>query len=104
VSLQPTKDFATPGGAIQGGFVAAMLDDLCSLAAIVRADKPILIPTVEFSVRFFAPVMPRPLIGRGRCEKLGRKIAFLESSLFDEEGKRLASMATTSMPVPLNNI
>ena len=35
-------------------FVAAILDDLCALAAIVKADAPILIPTIDFAVRFFA--------------------------------------------------
>ena len=102
-TFSATADFASSAGTIQGGFVAAILDDLCALAAIVKADAPILIPTIDFAVRFFAPILPGPLIGRAHCVKLGRRIAFLESSLFDENETRLASMSATGMSVPLQN-
>jgi acyl-coenzyme A thioesterase PaaI-like protein len=48
------KAFAAPTGHVQGGFLAAILDDLAALAAIIHADQPIIVPTLTFTVNFLA--------------------------------------------------
>jgi acyl-coenzyme A thioesterase PaaI-like protein len=100
--FDPPPSMASPSGAVQGGFVAAMLDDLCSLAAIVFSTRQIVVPTIEFSVRFFAPVPPAPLSGRGQCRRLGQTVAFLESELFAADGTSLAAMHAIGRPIPLS--
>lgn len=100
--FDPPPSMASPSGALQGGFVSAMLDDLCSLAAIVFSPHPIVIPTIEFSVRFFAPVPPAPLRGRGQCRRLRRTVAFLESELLAADGTSLAAMQAIGRPIPLS--
>lgn len=101
VSLEFTAkpEFCNPMGTVQGGFVAAMLDDAAALAAIMKSGKSIGLPTLEFKVTFFAAARPGILRADGRCIRFGRTIAFMESQLYDTDGKLLASMTTTAMPV-----
>ncbi len=91
-------DFATAGGFIQGGFVAAMLDDLAALAAIIHANQAIAVPTSSFTVNFLKPVLPGRLHGDARCLKLGRSVAFLEARLFGTDRQLLATMSVTASP------
>jgi uncharacterized protein (TIGR00369 family) len=92
------NDFATAGGFILGGFVAAMLDDLAALAAIIHADQAITVPTLSFTVNFLKPVVPGRLRGDAQCLRLGRSTAFLEARLFDIDRQLLATMSATAAP------
>jgi uncharacterized protein (TIGR00369 family) len=91
-------DYATAGGFIQGGFVAAMLDDLASLAAIIHADQPIIVPTLSFTVNFLKSVLPGRLYGDSHCLRLGRSAAFLEARLLGTDRQVLATMSATALP------
>ncbi len=94
-------DFCNPMGNVQGGFVAAMLDDAAAVACIIKAKARIAVPTLEFKVSFYAPTKQGILFANGYCRKLGRSVAFLESELEDESGKRLAAMTATCLPTPM---
>ena len=94
-------EFCNPMGNVQGGFVAAMLDDTAAIAAIVKSGERIVIPTLEFKTTFFAPAKQGELFAEGRCLKLGKRAAFMESDLFDPEGRHLARMSVTAMPMPM---
>jgi uncharacterized protein (TIGR00369 family) len=91
-------DYATAGGFIQGGFVAAMLDDLAALAAIIHADQAIMVPTLSFTVNFLKPVSPGRLYGDAHCLRLGRSAAFLEARLLGTDRQVLATMSATALP------
>lgn len=99
IEFEARPEFCNPMGTVQGGFVAAMLDDAAAIAAIVKARRRIAMPTLEFKVTFYAAARPGKLRAEGRCIRLGRTIAFMESKLFDSSGKLLASMTTTAMPM-----
>ena len=101
ISYEAKPEFCNPMGNVQGGFVAAMLDDAAALAAIAKAQKSIVIPTLEFKTSFFAAARCGPLIAEGRCLRLGKRVAYMESDLFDLENKHLARMSVTAMPMPL---
>lgn len=94
-------EFCNPMGNVQGGFVAAMLDDAAALAAIVKAGQRIVIPTLEFKVSFLATAKAGRLQAEGRVVRLGRSIAFLEARLMDIDGNLLAVMSATAMPKPM---
>lgn len=99
ISYEAKAEFCNPMGNVQGGFVAAMLDDAAALAVIVKSRARISIPTLEFKVSFLAPARMGALFAEGRCLRLGRTIAFMESTLLDAGGKKLAVMTATGMPV-----
>ena len=92
-------EFCNPMGNIQGGFVAAMLDDAAAISAIVKSGRRIAVPTLEFKTSFFAPAKVGPLFAEGRCLRVGRTVAFMEADLFDPDARHLARMTTTVLPV-----
>lgn len=102
VRFLPKADCHNSRGSIQGGMVAAMLDDAAYFAACARAGRRITLPSIEMKTSFLAPAPGGvPLFAEGRCLKLGRRVAFLEADLFDAAGTLLARLSTTGVPMPL---
>lgn len=92
--------FANPTGAIQGGFIAAMLDEAMSTCCIIASNVTMNAPTLEMKVSFLRPLF----VGRAACEarivRLGRSIAFVEADLFDPDGELVARASATQAPKP----
>lgn len=101
IRYEGKPEFCNPMGNLQGGIVAAMLDDAAATSAIVKAGERIVVPTLEFKTSFFAPARQGELFAEGRCLKLGKRAAFMEADLFDPEGKLLARMSCTAVPTPM---
>lgn len=90
IGFEGHREFCNPAGFIQGGFLAAMLDDAMGPAVLVKTDGAFFTPTIDLHVSFLAPARPGRLVGEGRIVQLGKTIAFLEGSLFDAEGQLVA--------------
>lgn len=88
--------FTNPTGAVQGGFVAAMLDDTMGPAVFAMGRGEIFAPTLDLHVSFVRPARPGAFIGKGRVVSLGKSIAFLEGELFDEAGELVARASATA--------
>lgn len=94
--------FCNPMGNLQGGIITTMLDDTAALSMIVKAGRPIAVPTVEFKVSFFASAPLGSVVEAvGRCVKLGSRIGFAEADLFDTAGKLLARLSTSVVIVEM---
>jgi uncharacterized protein (TIGR00369 family) len=100
MAFEAKREFCNPMGGVQGGFVAAMLDEAASVAAVAYAQKKIGFPTAEFKVTFLAPARPGLLYAEGRVLKLGSRRAILEADLFDSDRLHLARMSATALPAP----
>jgi uncharacterized protein (TIGR00369 family) len=87
-------DFCNPGGNVQGGFLAAMLDDTMGPAVVIKSKGTVFTPTISLNVTFIAPAKPGNLIGRGRILHMGRSICSLEGELF--QGDMLVARSTAS--------
>ncbi|MEI6419819.1 MAG: PaaI family thioesterase [Sphingomonadales bacterium] len=87
-------DFCNPSGNVQGGFLAAMLDDTMGPAVLVKSNGTLFTPTISLNVTFIAPAKPGKLIGRGRILHMGRSICSLEGELF--QGDVLVARSTAS--------
>jgi len=98
VGFEARPDFVNPAGAIQGGFLAAMLDDTMGPALFVMSQGALYSATIDMTVSFLAPAEPGPVFGEGRVVQLGRSVAFLEAQLSDAAG-RLLARATSSARV-----
>lgn len=98
MSFVATPAFCNPNGTVQGGIVAAMLDDAAEMACVADAGKRIFVATIEMKVSFLLPAKAGKLYAEGRVIKRGRMIAFLEADLFDGEGALLARMTSTAAP------
>ena len=81
MSFVATPEFCNPNGTVQGGIVAAMLDDAAEMACVADAGKRIFVATIEMKVSFLLPAKAGKLYAEGRVIKRGRMIAFLEADL-----------------------
>ncbi len=96
VGFTAGEAFLNPTGAVQGGFVAAMLDDTMGPAVFAMGGGEIFAPTLDLHVSFLRPARPGRFVGRGRVVNLGKSIAFIEGELFDEDGQLVAKSTATA--------
>lgn len=99
MAFSPTDALTNPRGTIQGGIVTAMLDDCAAYAGIVALGEPGFIASLEVKTSFFAPAYPGILHAEGRCLKMGRSSCFLEADLMDQDGKLLARLTSSAIPL-----
>lgn len=99
VRFDARPEFANMLGNVQGGFLAAMLDDTMGPAFLVAAPDEIG-PTLEMKVSFFEPAKVGPLWGHGRVVKRGRTNAFVEADLTDADGTLIARSTATLRVLP----
>ena len=88
--------FTNPGGTVQGGFLAAMLDDTQGPALFAMTDGAVYAPTIDFSVSFIKAARPGAFVGKGRVVNFGKTIVFSEAELFDEAGDLVARATFSS--------
>jgi uncharacterized protein (TIGR00369 family) len=96
--------FANPSGAIQGGFVAAMLDETMSICAIVASGVTMNAPTLEMKVSFLKPLFAGAAVCEARILKWGRSICFIEGELYNPEGELVAKASATQAPKPFRRL
>ena len=96
VAFAATDQFLNPAGVIQGGFVAAMLDDTLGPALVATLGPGQFAPTTDLHVQFLRPARPGRLIGRGRVVRRGRDVAFLVGELVDDAGQVVAVATATA--------
>lgn len=102
VQFEAKREFANPLGNIQGGFLAAMLDDTLgpAIATVLEADE--FAPTLEIKVSFLRPGRVGTLIGRGHVVYRGRSVVFAEGELSDANGDLLARASATARIVKVD--
>lgn len=101
IAFHPNASMTNPHGSIQGGFVAAMLDDAMGPALLVGSQYRFMASTIDMNVSYLKPVRPGRVICVGRVLRLGRAIAFLEAELSDQDGNLLARATSSAIPVPV---
>ena len=101
VQFEATRAFTNPMGNVQGGFLAAMLDDTLGPALATTFSEQEFAPTLELKVSFIRPARPGTLIGTGRVVHRGGSVAFLEGELRDSAGDLLATATATARLVQL---
>ena len=101
VQFEATRDFTNPMGNVQGGFLAAMLDDTMGPALATTFEKDEFAPTLELKINFIRPARPGTLIGTGRVVHRGGTVAFLQGELHDAQGELIATATATARLVQL---
>ena len=95
VAFDGRPEFANPTGHIQGGLLAAMLDDTLGPALFAMTEGREFGTTIDLHTHFLRPVPVGPITTKGRVTRKGRSVAFMEGQLFDGAGN-LAARATGS--------
>ncbi|UVI37826.1 PaaI family thioesterase [Brevibacterium spongiae] len=97
VAFMAGESFLNPAGTVQGGFLAAMLDDTLGPALVATLEPAQFAPTADLHIQFLRPARPGRLTGHGRVVRRGRDIAFLAGELVDDDGNTVATAAATSV-------
>jgi uncharacterized protein (TIGR00369 family) len=96
VAFTATEQFLNPAGTVQGGILAAMLDDTLGPALVATLGEGEWAPTTDLHVQFLAPAQPGRIVGRGRVVRRGAQVAFMAGELHDERGGLLATATATA--------
>ena len=96
IQFEGKQEFLNPMGNIQGGFLAAMLDDTLGPALATTFEPNEFAPTLELKVNFIKSAKPGTFIAKGRVVHRGRSIAFLEGELRDAAGDLVATATATA--------
>jgi uncharacterized protein (TIGR00369 family) len=91
--------FANPTGAVQGGFISAMMDEAMSTAVIIASNVTMTAPTLEMKTSYLKRLMPGPASVTARILKLGKSAAFMEADCFDASGDLVARATATAIPM-----
>ncbi|AWZ01488.1 hypothetical protein RHODOSMS8_01958 [Rhodobiaceae bacterium] len=101
VGFETRKEFRNPGGVIQGGIIAAMIDDafgpMCIMAS-GRTKRPL---TLDLNVSYLAAGNHGKFICEARIIRQGKSISFVEGELFDASGELVARATSTVRLVPM---
>jgi len=97
-SFEARPEFANPSGAIQGGFIAAMLDEAMGTAAIIASNVTMNAPTLEMKISFLRPLFAGPATAEAKILKWGKSTCFIEAELFDPDGRLVAKASATQAP------
>jgi uncharacterized protein (TIGR00369 family) len=96
IGFDAKPGFCNPAGFIQGGILAAMLDDTMGPAAFIKTEGRLYTATIGMNVNYLAPARVGPLVGEARVVQIGKSIAFIESRLEAEGGTVVATATTTA--------
>ncbi|GAB23019.1 hypothetical protein GOPIP_038_00080 [Gordonia polyisoprenivorans NBRC 16320 = JCM 10675] len=96
VGFSVDERFTNPVGHVQGGFLAAMLDDTLGPALVATLGPDQWAPTASLHVQFLAPAQPGLFVGHGRIVRKGNTIAFLAGELFTPSGTIVATANATT--------
>lgn len=96
VGFEMTDMLRNPQGSLHGGVMASVMD--ISMGHLVnKLEGPG--ATIEMKLQFMRPVMTGRVTCEGRFLKRGRSLSFMESRLWNEDGK-LAAVATATWKMP----
>lgn len=104
MAFEVSQSFANPTGAVQGGFVSAMLDEAMSTCCIIASNVTMTAPTLEMKISFLRPLFPGPAEVEARILKWGKSAAFMEAEAYDPEGRLVAKATATALPKPFKRL
>ena len=88
-------------GALHGGSIACVMDDVLSVAAGFVAKWGEIAPTLEMKVSYLNQGAAGKHVAEARVLKRGKQINFLEATLMREDGKVIATSTATIMIAPM---
>lgn len=86
-----------PQGSLHGGVIATVMD--ISMGHLIHRRTGSGGATIEMKTQYLRPVLSGRVSCVGSFAKLGRQVSYLESRLFDADGK-LAALATSTWLMP----
>ena len=93
----PDGSVYNPLGTVHGGYAATMLDTACGIAVHSQMTATQGYTTLELKVAYHRAMTDKSgrVRAEGRVMSMGRRAAFAEGKLFDEQGRLCASATST---------
>ena len=95
LAFMASDDFITPMGDVFGGFLAAMLYDTVGRCLLTGLPSDKFIETLSHSTSFLRPVLPGQISAKGRIVHRDGELAFLEATLYNQNGDSIAIATST---------
>ena len=95
VSFEAQPEFTNPAGTVQGGFLAAMLDDVIGFTVGMSYGRGVIAASLEIKVSFLRPARPGRITGSAHIVQRTPDTAFAEGELRDGRGRLLATASST---------
>ncbi len=81
-----------------------MLDDTMGPTALLASGGTLFTVTINMTVSYFQPAKPGRLFAEGRVVNMGKTIAFMEATISDANGVKLASATSSARLVPVDKL
>ena len=101
----PQEFHYNPLGTVHGGLGATVLDSCNSISANCQLDRGFLTMTTDIRVNYLRPitVLTGEITATAKIEKIGKKVIFVNGSLYDKSGKVYATASSTELVVKVPN-
>jgi uncharacterized protein (TIGR00369 family) len=103
-AFEGRPEFLNPAGFIQGGILSAMLDDTMGPTVLLSSRGTLFTATINLNVSFLQPAKPGRILSEGRVVSMGKTIAFVEATLSDAQGVKLAIGTSSARLVPIEKL
>jgi uncharacterized protein (TIGR00369 family) len=103
IGFEGKSEFCNPAGFVQGGFLAAMLDDIMGPAVLVKSNGALYTATIDLHVSFLAPAKTGLLTAEATVMQIGKTIGFIEGNLRDAGGALVAKASAAARLIATAN-
>jgi uncharacterized protein (TIGR00369 family) len=104
LAFEGRREFLNPAGFVQGGLLAAMLDDAMGPAVLIHSKGAFYTATSNMTVSYLAPARPGRFVAEAQVVQMGKTIAFVEASLGDGGGAVVAKASSSARLVPVERL
>lgn len=96
VKFHGDDKFLNPMGIVQGGILAAMLDDAMGMIGMLKLQGKSWVSTIDLNTQYLRPVRKGDVTVCAKIVSTGKNIMFAEGELYDSRNK-LSARATCSL-------
>ncbi|HVH49161.1 MAG TPA: PaaI family thioesterase [Sphingomicrobium sp.] len=100
MQLVPNERHLRPGGTVSGPTLFALADVAAYCVVLAHIGPVALAVTTNLNINFLRKPKPGPLSCTCRLLKLGKRLAVIDASIFDEDGGNLVAQATATYSIP----
>ncbi len=102
--FDPKPELLNFNGVIQGGFLSAMMDDTMGFNAFMHLGMKTGMASIDLHTHFMRPVPMGRITVEAHVTRAGKSVVFMESKLYDSEGRLAARSTTSARILPLTTV
>jgi uncharacterized protein (TIGR00369 family) len=98
--LDPSDRHLRPGGTVSGPALFTLADVAAYAAVLAHVGPVALAVTTNLTINFLRLPQPKRLVCDARILKLGKRLAVIEASIFQDDPDELVAHATATYSIP----